>query len=146
MAAMPKYFSKAVDRYFDQWIRVFTWDTMHPYDMERFYQFLKALKKYSRKYWAKGFHENIVKAAKDYHPNLDEKHITEMANFFIKKAETCFAYEEAPFPDPLVEKTDPYAVRSRLSRIQVLDDKGNTRPLYTSDEIEDILAKDFGKD
>ena len=119
---------------------------MHSSDMERFYQFLKALKRYSRKHWAKGFYDNIIKAAKDYHPNLDEEHVTEMADSFLKEAETCFAYDEAPFPDPLVERTNPYLVSLSLRRIQVLDDKGNANPLYTFDEVEDILAKEFGKD
>lgn len=47
---------------------------MHPSDMERFYLFLKALKRYSRKsHRIAGLYENILKAAKEYHPNLDEE-------------------------------------------------------------------------
>jgi hypothetical protein len=142
---MPTYFSKIVDRYFTQWIRMFTWDTMHPADMGRFYQFLKALNRYSRKGWDRSFRENIIKAAKDHHPDVGEDHLREMADFFTGKAAKCFAYESALFPDPLVERTNPYHISLHLRALQRIDDKGIAHPMYKSEQIEEIVTKEFGK-
>jgi len=143
---MPKYFSPYIDRFFNNWIRPATWDSMHPADMERFYMFLRILKTYSRKrHWSVGFYDNILKAAKECHPELDGSHVKKMAHFFMEQAETVFAYESARC-DPMVAMRNPYAVSMYLRRLEVLNDKGNTRPVYSFEEIEEILAENFGKD
>lgn len=94
---MAKFFSKEVDRYFKAWIQLDTWDSLHSFDMSRFYSFIKALKRYSRKYWITNFRENIVLAVNQYHPGLQDKHVQDMADYFYGQAETIFAYEAAEF-------------------------------------------------
>jgi hypothetical protein len=141
------YFSKVVDRYFNHWIRQDTWHTGHPLDLERFCQFLKAIRKYSRRrHWTAGFHDNIVEAAKLYHPEMDEISIFEMADHFTDKAETVFAYEAAMFPHPLVEMTNADQVWSYLYSLQVADAEGNPHGMYSLEEIEKLVAESFGKD
>jgi len=41
---------------------------------------------------------------------------------------------------------NPYAVSLHLLSYQRIDDKGKAQPLYSSEQIEEILAKNFGKD
>jgi len=144
---MKKYFSPMIDRYFNQWINLPTWDSMHPLDMTRFYQFVKALRTYSRNSWRIKFRQNVLMAVKEKYESLDENHIKEMVEFFFNRAEVVLAYESVLFPDPIVEMKNPYVVLSFLRQFrQVVDAKGNTRPLYTSEQLEKILAENFGKD
>ncbi|MBI4307929.1 MAG: hypothetical protein HY684_03905 [Chloroflexi bacterium] len=140
------YFSPLIDRYFNGWIGLFTWDSKHPYDMARFYKFLKALGRYSRKRgWLGRLHRKIVIAAADYHSSLAKEHIRQMADFFVREAETIFFYESTPFPDALVESKDPYAMWASLQTARVLNKQGKARPLYTQAKIEEVLAKRFGE-
>jgi hypothetical protein len=141
---MPTFFSKVVDRYFRQWIALPTWDSMHPMDLGRFYQFLKAIKRYSRKHWATRFHQSVVEAATEFHPRLDKEHVHRMADFFLETARTIFEYESAPFPDPLVEMRNPHEVSLYLRTLRVYDNDGNVQYRYTSEEIEQILKENFG--
>ena len=141
-----RYFSPVVDRYFLQWIVLPTWDSMHPMDMQRFYQFLKALKRYSRKDWSAYFIQNIVNAAKHFHPNRDADCIRKAAVRFLEIAEDIFAYESAPFPDPLVEMRNPYQVALYLRSLRVYDEHGREQDMYSQEEIEKILEENFGPD
>ena len=143
---MSMYFSKIVDRYFLQWIALPTWDSMHSMDMERFYQFMKAMKRYSRKHWTTRFHQSIVKAAAELHPRSSEKYIHKMADFFLQTAGTIFEYESASFPDPLVEMRNPYEVDLYLRTLRIYDSEGNAQYMYTGEEIERILEDNFGSD
>jgi len=143
---MSRYFSTIVDRYLNHWIALPTWGSKHPLDMQRFYQFLRALKRYSRKDWTLDFRERIFRAAKDNHPEFDESYLVETIDYFVRQEEIICDYHSAPFPAPLVEMSNPYLVASYLSLLLVVDDEGNERSMYTSEEIEEILAKNFGKD
>jgi hypothetical protein len=140
---MHKYFSQLTDRYFNHWISLPTWDSRHPLDMQRFYQFVKALRKYSRKPWQTKFHENIQIAAKANHPTLNDKYVTEMADLFLAHAEIIFAYDAVRF-DPCIEMRNPHDVRISLRRMQSTDGKGGKQPLYTPEQIEQILVDNFG--
>ena len=98
--------------------------------MERFYTFVKALRRYSRKRGLGALKDNMRAAASHYHPDLNDAYVTEMAGFFLSAAETIFAYEATPFPDPLVEMRDPYLVNAALY----------ARTDYTDEEIEQEVA------
>lgn len=141
---MTVYFSKIVDRYFRQWINLPTWDSMHPFDMTRFYQFLKAFQKYSRNRSLTRIRRNIIRAAHNNHPELDNEYIEEVANFFTTQAGRIFAFQAAQFPDPLVEMRNPYQVSLYLRTLRKIDDSGESISLYTHEEIEGILAENFG--
>lgn len=93
---MAHYFSKAVDPYLADWLRRETWDTKHPLDMARFYQFLKALQRYSRHPWLLGFAEKLQAAVKGHHPTLSDSSLSKRVQFYVDKAETVFEYEAAP--------------------------------------------------
>ena len=141
---MSRYFSKIIDRYFLQWIAPDTWVTYHPMDMERFYQFVKAIKRYSRTNYGPKLLKNIIKAAKKEHPEFSDDLINEMAEYFSGRVHQILDYESAPFPDPFVEMRDPYAVSLYLRRLRVSDRKGGFRPLHSQAEIDKILEKNFG--
>ena len=143
---MSSFSSKTIDRYFNCWIRAESWESMHPHDMESFYMFLKALKRYRRKPWWDNFRDNIVKAVKEYHSYSDEEWLNERIDIFLSTAATIFSYESAPFPNPLVEMGNPYAVSLALHRQQNIDEKGRSHPFYTDKQVEEILIKNFGED
>jgi hypothetical protein len=141
---MSLYFSKIIDRYFLSWICPDTWATYHPSDMERFYKFVKAIKRYARSNYGPKIYKNIIKAARKEHPSFDEGHIMEMAENFSSIVHKILDYESTPFPDPIVEMRNPYKVSLRLRSIQKSDKKGNLHPFYTENQIEKILEKNFG--
>lgn len=143
---MSVYFSKIVDRYFLRWITPSTWFTYHPLDMERFYQFIKAIKRYSRCSYGPKIRKNIIKAAKKEHPNFTDDLIEEMADDFSARVHQILEYESVPFPHPYVEMRNPYSVSLYLHSIQIPDKKGDLRPLYGEAEIEKILERNFGCD
>lgn len=143
---MSIYFAKVIDRYFLSWICPDTWDTFHPNDMERFYKFVKAIKRYARSNYGPKIYQNIIKAVRKEHPNLNEEHIEEMARKFSSIVHKILDYESTPFPDPIVEMRNPHFVSLRLRSIQIADKKGNFHSFYTEKQIEEILAKNFGSD
>jgi len=140
---MTQYFSKLIDRYLNHWIGLPTWDSMHPTDMKRFYQFLKALKKYGRGRAQLHVRDGIFRAIKKQYPDVSDSHLNEMANFFSTRAEIVLAYEEATL-DPCVEMRDPYQVALSLRASHYIDENGNKQPIYSSTQIEKILAENFG--
>ena len=101
---MTRYFSKVVDRYFEQWIRSSTWDSLHPADMQRFYQFLKVLIRYWRRGSPPPICESILRTVKDYHPEVDEDRVGEMADFFTSKAETILEYDSVRPPNTILDE------------------------------------------
>jgi len=141
---MSIYFSKIIDRYFLRWIAPDTWLTYHPLDMERFYQFVKAIKRYSRSNYGPKIRKNIIKAAKKEHPDFADDLIKEMADDFSERVHQFLEYESVPFPDPYIEMRDPHSVSLYLHSIHVADKKGNFRPLHSEGEIERILERNFG--
>lgn len=141
---MTKYFSKTIDKYFIAWISVDTWDSHHAYDMKRFYKFLKALLQYSRKPWLGLLHENIIQAVKKEHPYFDEGTANESAGFFSSLAVRIYDFNSTVFPDPLVEMKNPYSVLTQLRR-QKIYSNGNSKPLYSENQINSILEENFGE-
>ena len=143
---MGIYFAKMIDRYFLSWIRPDTWDTYHPFDTERFYKFVKAIRRYARVNYGPKIRQNIIEAARKEHPRLDEDYIKEMAESFSSIVHKILDYESTRFPDPMVEMRNPYAVRIHLRGVEKADRKGILRPFYSEKQIEDILVKNFGPD
>jgi len=114
--------------------------------MERFYRFVKAIKRYARSNYGPKIYENIIKAVRKEHLNLNDDHIEEMAAYFSSIVHKILDYESTPFPDPIVEMRNPYAVSLRLRSIQIADKKGNFHPFFSEKQIEEIIAKNFGSD
>ena len=130
---MSSYFSKAADRYLKAWIFRRTWDTRHPDDMKRFYQFLKSLRRL-RHDWSIDFRRKLLKAVKDYHPNLREEYAENKVAVFTEKAQSVYDYVKVGFPVPSVEMKNPYRVANEFHAHKMPDA-----------EIEQILAENFGK-
>jgi len=85
-----KYFSKLVDCYLVKWISIDTWHTKHAYDMERFYKFIRSLKKFSHKENSAKKIENIIKqAAIDHYHNFDKRELEKIAKEFSVIAMHC---------------------------------------------------------
>ncbi|MCQ3932537.1 MAG: hypothetical protein DPW16_18970 [Chloroflexi bacterium] len=142
---MTKYFSPMVDKYLSHWICQPTWDSMHPKDMERFYIFLKALQRYSKRDWFSELNATLLRAAKDFHPSVEEDLLAKTIGIFLEKAEVVLNYAKAEFPNPVVEMRNPFEVRGLLTTRKYLDRDGNEQTMLSDDEIEEILIKNFGK-
>ncbi len=96
---MAEYFSEPVDRYLMAWIRPESWNSKHPLDMRRFYQFIKALRNDSQSpSIPMEFAEKLEAAVKECHPDLTARVISEIASPYFVAAETIFDYESAPPP------------------------------------------------
>ena len=149
---MPKFFSKGADPYLDNWLKAKTWNSHHPLDMERFWQLLKALKRYqtySKKSWLRGFREKLRKAVEHYHPGFSGDYYDQHISFFAQKAELIHEYETARgIPDPLVEVNNPYRMSAVLRSFVVLRN-GEEHRMYTSEEaakiVNDRFTEKFGK-
>ena len=104
---MDSYFSKIIDRYFLKWIGPDTWASFHPLDMERFYQFVKAIKRYRRNNSKYNIRHNIIKAVRSEHPNLNDEFIEKMCEKFSGIAHHFLEYSSAPFPIRQIERGTP---------------------------------------
>ena len=83
MVKRKKYFSKLVDCYLIEWINVGTWYTGHPYDMERFYKFIHALKRFSKKeICAKDVENRIKEAVTNGHGGFNKEELNRIAKEF----------------------------------------------------------------
>lgn len=142
---MKIYFSPLVDKYLRHWIEEPTWDSMHPKDMERFYMFLKALQRYSKRNWFSELKGTLIGVTKDYYPLLEEDQLAKTIDLFLEKARVALNYTKAPFPNHVVEMRNPFEVRSSLTTSKYLDAEGNEQTLYSIEQVEEILIKNFGE-
>ena len=86
--------SPKVENYFTNWISRDTCYTGSLYDMERFYQFVKAVKRFSKKPPTECFvRELIVK-----HGGFEAKYLEKKAAHFGQLYVTLFEYENTQFP------------------------------------------------
>jgi len=143
---MKKYFSEVIDRYFLNWIGASTWHTDHPSDAERFYQFIKSLHRYARKGKFGEVEKQLIRAVEDLHPDQPIESYKERISELAMIADEIHAYEETPFPDPLVEMKNPNQVYICLRRLKIDSGKGVIKPLYSDQMIEKIMTENFGKD
>jgi hypothetical protein len=97
--------SRVVARYFDAWICQDSWDSFHPLDTARFYRFVKAVVRYSRRVASEAeVHALIVER---WSEQVESQELDERAKEFAELYATLLAYEKTKgFPDPLIERTD----------------------------------------
>jgi hypothetical protein len=113
---MPKNtFSPVIGRYFDHWICQDTWDSYHPLDTARFYRFVKAVARYSRRAPSSAFlHADIINRWKG---RRDHAQLEREADHFSEQYDTLLAYERTKgIPDALIEHSDIVKYHLRLSR------------------------------
>jgi len=98
--------SRVVRRYFDAWISHDTWDSYHLLDSERFYRFVKAAARYSRRKtpWPRDVKAGILTPWRRRRPAAA---LNRTADRFVALYQTLLEYEKTRgFPDPLIERTD----------------------------------------
>ena len=97
--------SPVVGRYFDAWLRLDTWDSYHPLDKERFYLFVKAVARYSRRVPSAGdIKELIVEKWKD---RRTISVLNKATCYFMSLYQEFLAYEKTRgFPNPSIERTN----------------------------------------
>jgi len=143
---MPRFFSKGADPYLDNWLKARTWNSHHPLDMERFWQLLKALKRYqtySKRSWIPGFRGKLRDAMQHYHPGFSSDFYDQHVSFFAQKAELIHEYETSRgIPDPLVEVNDPYRMSAILRSLVVRRD-GEEQHMYTREQVTMIVNEKF---
>ncbi len=107
--------SQIIARYFDAWICQDTWDSRHPLDDQRFYRFVKAVARYSRRQPRPSDIKNlIVQKRSAGHASSD---LRKVADEFVELYETLLKYEKTRgFPDALIERADIVRFYLRLTR------------------------------
>src|SRR5919197_5186345 len=99
--------SRVVSRYFDVWICRDSWDSHHPLDDERFYRFVKAVARYSRRRAPSPADVHALIIKKWSGQGVDHVELEKIATEFAELYQTLLNYEKTSgFPDPLIERTD----------------------------------------
>lgn len=87
------------------WISRDTWDTHHPLDSARFYRFVKAVARYSRRAPSSGTIHNAIMSR--WKEQRDNAALRETADHYTELYRTLLEYERTKgFPDPLIECRD----------------------------------------
>ena len=98
--------SKVVARYFEVWIALDSWDSFHPLDLQRFYRFVKAVVRYSRKPPSSRDVHALIMARRNKQRSVDAFD-DQAAERYADIYETLINYEETRcFPDALIECTN----------------------------------------
>jgi hypothetical protein len=127
--------SKVVGRYFEAWIALDTWDSFHPLDLQRFYRFVKAVVRYSRKPPSSGDVHALITARWNKQRPVDA--LERAADRYAEIYETLMNYERTRgFPDALIERTSIVKFHGQLSS----QDNSNAQ------HIERIMSHVWGKD
>jgi len=97
--------SPVVGRYFDAWIKLQTWDSGHQLDQQRFYRFVKAIVRYSRRRPSSIEVESLIEAR--WEGRRDSESLEETARHFASIYTAILDYENTNgFPNPLIERTN----------------------------------------
>src|SRR2546425_2472383 len=106
--------SQIVGRYFEAWIGLDTWDSHHPLDKQRFYLFVKAVARYTRRFPSQADIHALIVAR--WSGQRSRSELNETANYFAELYQTLLGYEMTPgFPDALIERTDIVRYHLELS-------------------------------
>lgn len=134
---MKKYFSPRIECYFLSWLLKPTWSSLHGFDKDRFYAFMKAYFRYAKRKDKNRLVHTIRQAVADFYPTMKNPQALEL---YIQKVELIFEYESIKFPEPLVENRNYYSVRSSLQSGMYYD--GEWKQL-TNEEIETTIKEEF---
>ncbi len=92
--ASRKELSPTVAKYFMKWILTSTWYTEHTCDMDRFYKFVKAVKRWSKK---RPSGELVRQLIVEHGGPLED--LEKMADHFKSLYVEILEYEDTPFPE-----------------------------------------------
>lgn len=106
--------SQVIGRYFDTWICRDTWDSHHRLDDQRFYRFVKAVARYSRRPPRPSDVKNLIVQKRG--AGQTSSTLRKAADEFVELYETLLEYEKTRgFPDALIERTDIVRFYLRLT-------------------------------
>jgi hypothetical protein len=107
--------SKVVGRYFDAWICRDTWDSFHPLDNQRFYRFVKAVARYSRRPPLPRDIKTLIVERRGGDRRITAA-LSKTADKFVDLYQTLLEYEKTRgFPDALIERTNIVRYYLRLT-------------------------------
>lgn len=134
--------SPVVGRYFDAWIRQDTWDSGHRLDRERFYRFVKAVARYSRR--PPALHDIRLLIVTRWKQRRQNKWLNREAEQYAALYEELLEYERTRgFPDPLIERTSTvrffYALQDSSRRAH----KGKVDVQHVDKVMTDVWGKDW---
>ena len=133
---------KLIEKYYRMWANGPTL-LEHPSDRDRFYGFVKACIRYSRRRlhgaWLRYFLERDFQKR-----GPDTEQIDQLISEVVILFEHILDFNKAEFPDHVLEMRNPYTVKLGLGSYLHDDGKGGVRPRYSEKEIERILRDNFG--
>jgi hypothetical protein len=128
--------SPVVHRYFEAWIHRNTWDSYHSQDNEKFYRFIKAIARYSRRVPSPADIYTLI--VERWKGQRDSAKLDETAERFADLYQTLMDYEKTGgFPDPLIERTDIVKYHLELS-VHSRDNRQHVNMTMT-----DVWGKDW---
>lgn len=126
--------SPVIQRYFDAWIQMDTWDSYHPLDQERFYRFIKSVKRYSKRKPAPSEIEKMI--IERWKGRRVKRHLIASAQRYASRYEIILKYEATRgFPNWLIERTSLPRCYLALAIDEVSPKK-----------INEIMTRLWGKD
>lgn len=136
--ASKKKMSRIISKYYLNWLngpKLFG-DLS---DEQRFYRFVKSCTRYCRSrvdgHWLRGYLEKDLP---------DKYHDAKYREQIIQKAVSLFDHivdcENTPFPDHLVEMTNPALVKMQLRSFETFDGKR----YYSDEQIDEIVTENLG--
>ena len=137
--------SPVVSRYFDVWIINDTWDSGHRLDRERFYRFVKAVVRYSRKIPSPGDIQELIE--QQWQKTRSPKALQAAADEFSSLYQTLIEYERInDFPNAMIERKNIRSFYHRLIREYEIIQKGKRIPEKPSKHhIDDVMTRVWGK-
>ena len=121
MKKQKRELPQIVGRYFDAWIGLDTWDSFHSLDMARFYRFVKAVARYSRRHSPLPVRIRAL-IFERWKGRRDGAELNDDADHFAELYQTLLGYERAKgFPDPLIECRDIVRYNLRLTARGISD-------------------------
>ncbi len=142
MIATKYQMPKLIEKYYLVWVNGPTL-LEHPLDKDRFFRFVKACIKYSRRAlregWLRYFLERDLQR-RYANDKYREQLIVETVILF----QNILDFNKVSFPDHILEMRNPCTVKMALECYYYTDKNGNKRPLHSRDEIEKILRDNFG--
>ena len=140
------YMHELIEKYYKRWINSPTL-IGHINDRERFYQFVKACVRYSKHWNAKqDIHTSWLRhfLEEDLRERYNEQYLDEIIHKIVSIFEHILEFSETSFPDHYVEMKNPILVHLTLRSWIHVDVDGTRKQYYTDEEIERIMAENFG--
>ena len=137
--------SPVVSRYFDNWIDNDTWDSGHWLDRARFYRFVKAVTRYSRKTPHPGSLQELI--IQRWRKRRTNKALAAAADDFASLYQTLIEYEGTDdFPNAMIEHNNILSYYHRLIRESEVIRKGKRiQEKPSKHQIDSVMTRVWGE-